>query len=212
MNHLLIEKAFPHFEPELIKAIDRTGMLRTYKKGEVLVQTGQQIKNVFVILKGCVKVFRENETGAQFLLAFIKDSGAFAVSLSDDSPANYKESKVTLCAIETSQVLLITYSDKDRLAKKYDSWYKYVLNTSVMYYGFFIALVDNIAFKKLDFRIEIILHAYQRATNKNKIKLSHQELATELHCSREAVSRLLKKMEDSGKIKLSHNQIEIINI
>ncbi len=212
MTHLLIDKAFPLFEQELKNDIEKMAVLRMYKKGEILVQTGNSIKNVFIILKGCIKVFRENETGAQFLLAFLKDAEAFGVSLSDDSPAAFKESKVTLCAIEKTPVLLMSYADKDKLAKKYDRWYKYVLNTSVVYYGSFIALVDNIAFKKLDFRIEIFLQAYRQATNNSVLQISHQGIANELHCSREAVSRLLKKIEESGKIILRHNEIEIINL
>ena len=42
------------------------------------------------------------------------------------------------------------------------------------------------------------------------LKLSHQEIAGELNTSREVISRLLKKLEQRGDLKLHRNHIELL--
>ena len=73
-------------------------------------------------------------------------------------------------------------------------------------------MIDNIAFKNLDLRIEFFLEGLSIITNSKYIDTSQKEIANSLHCSREAVSRQLKTMQESGKIVLGHNRIELINI
>ena len=51
-----------------------------------------------------------------------------------------------------------------------------------------------------------------RINNSNTLKNTHQEIAYELHSSRVVISRLLKKLENIGKIKLHRNYVEIINL
>jgi CRP/FNR family transcriptional regulator len=41
---------------------------------------------------------------------------------------------------------------------------------------------------------------------------THQDLALRLNTSREVISRLLKKLEKEGKIKLSRNFIDFTNL
>ena len=42
------------------------------------------------------------------------------------------------------------------------------------------------------------------------VKASHQELADELHSSREVISRLLKQMERDGMVRMGRQQIELV--
>ncbi|WP_220466415.1 helix-turn-helix domain-containing protein [Dyadobacter psychrotolerans] len=43
------------------------------------------------------------------------------------------------------------------------------------------------------------------------MSITHQEIANDLNTSREVVSRLLKKMEQDRKIRLSRNSVEWLN-
>ncbi len=51
-----------------------------------------------------------------------------------------------------------------------------------------------------------------KITNDNTVNNTHQDIANELHTSRVVVSRLLKKLENQGKIELQRNNIKIINL
>jgi CRP/FNR family transcriptional regulator, anaerobic regulatory protein len=212
MIDLLLENAFPQFEKDLRIELTEKGILKEFKKGEIILKMGQPFKNAYFILKGCIKVYRENAEDAEFVVAYLEEGKSFAVSASDDSTVNIKTSLVTFYALEKTYILYLSFNDKDALAKKFDSLYKYILATSVMYYGFFLDIIDYLAFKKLDIRLEFFLFSLSRITKKKKLHISHQEIAKGLSASRESVSRLLKKMEVEGKIKMKHNEIEMTSL
>jgi CRP/FNR family transcriptional regulator len=60
--------------------------------------------------------------------------------------------------------------------------------------------------------LEFYLKKHRETLNESTIEISHQQIADELNSSREVISRLLKKMEQLGKLKLHRNAIEIISL
>jgi CRP/FNR family transcriptional regulator, anaerobic regulatory protein len=212
MKKLLLNKTFPQFEDELKQELEKRGMLRLYKKGDTILRMNHRLAGSYIILQGSIKAYRENAEGAEFLVAFLKAGQSFGVSASEDSDLTIKMSLLTFEAIDETYLLTLPFDDKDALAKKYDVFYKYILATATMYYSFYLNLIDNIAFKKLDIRIEFFLENLSHITNKKILIINHQEIATSLNCSREAVSRALKLFEEAGKIRMGHNEIEIINL
>lgn len=86
MVSLLLENAFPQFERELQIELTKRVILKEFKKGEIILKMGQPFKNAYFILKGCIKVYRENAEDAEFVVAYLEQGKRFAVSASDDSP------------------------------------------------------------------------------------------------------------------------------
>lgn len=212
MKRHLLKIAFPGFEQYLYEALNEYGVLRSFQKDEMIVKMGQKLIHSYLIMQGSVKVCRESENGSEFLVAFLKTGESFAMTICEDNPPETKKSLVTLYAVKTTYVLCLPLYYKDMLAKKFDSWYNYMLSTSIMYYGFYLKVIDNIAFKNLDRRIEFFLEGLSITTNSKYIHATHKEIANSLNCSREAVSRQLKAMQESGKIVLGHNRIELVNM
>ncbi len=70
--------------------------------------------------------------------------------------------------------------------------------------GFSKELIDAIE------QLQFYLKRHLEACGCNDVKLSHQEIASELNTSREVISCLLKKMEQCGLLKLHRNQIEVL--
>jgi CRP/FNR family transcriptional regulator len=66
-----------------------------------------------------------------------------------------------------------------------------------------------VAFKNMDERLEFYLKK-QVAKFGPILKLTHQEIASDLNSSREVISRLMKKMEKNGWIVLHRNSLEWI--
>lgn len=67
-------------------------------------------------------------------------------------------------------------------------------------------LVEEVAFRKLDQRLAGLLLGKGRV-----IRATHQQLADELASVREMVSRLLKGFAEQGLVRLSREQIEILD-
>jgi CRP/FNR family transcriptional regulator len=111
---------------------------------------------------------------------------------------------------EDAQLLMIPLELMDKWMLQHRSWYEFVVGTYRDRFDDILEVVDNIAFRAMDERLDFHLKRNADANKSKIIKLSHQEIATELNTSREVISRLLKKMEQLGKVKLTRNQIEYL--
>jgi CRP/FNR family transcriptional regulator len=67
-------------------------------------------------------------------------------------------------------------------------------------------LIEEVAFRKLDQRLAALLLGKGRM-----LHVTHQQLADELGSVREIVSRLLKNFADQGLVRLSREQVEILD-
>ena len=90
------------------------------------------------------------------------------------------------------------------------SWYEFVIFTYRTRFEEVLEVVDSIAFRAMDERLEFYLKRHAEACGCTDLKLSHQEIGTELNTSREVISRLLKKMEQRGLVRLHRNHIELL--
>ena len=75
-----------------------------------------------------------------------------------------------------------------------------------------VATIDSIAFLNMDERLLKYLKEKSRISETKTVYNTHQEIAYELHSSRVVISRLLKKLENLGKIELHRSHILLKNI
>lgn len=198
---------FPDFDPSLIELIEKESTLKTFHPGEVIMRTGQFIKSTALIVTGRVKIYREGPDGGEFLMYYLGQGQACAVSMICAIQA--RSSEITAVAEEETEILLLPIQLMDQLMKEHKSWYQFVIQTYRSRFDELLAVVDDVAFRNMDERLEFYLKRYQEKTGKQKIELSHQQIAEDLNSSREVISRLLKKMEQRGLVKLNRNLIEL---
>lgn len=202
-----LREKFPQLEPALISEIEREGMLKEFAAGEVLMRTGQYIKSTVLILEGIVKIFREDEEGAEFLMYYLQPGEACAISIICASKA--ETSQISAVAMENTIALMVPIKFMDEWMSKYKSWYYFVLETYRNRFEELLTVIDNVAFRNMDERLFFYLKRYTETNHSKTISLSHQQIADELNSSREVISRLLKKMEQRGLVMLNRNSIEL---
>jgi len=200
-------KIFPDFDTSLLALIEKEATLKKFQPGEIIMRTGQFIKSTALIVNGRVKIYREGPDGGEFLMYYIGPGQACAVSMICALQA--RSSEITAVAEEETEILLLPIQLMDQLMKEHKSWYQFVIQTYRSRFDELLAVVDDIAFRNMDERLEFYLKRYQEKTGKQKIELSHQQIAEDLNSSREVISRLLKKMEQRGLVKLNRNMIEL---
>ena len=94
--------------------------------------------------------------------------------------------------------------------EKYPGWRKFLMKLYHERLTELLGIVDEVAFRNMDFRIiERLKEKLDKESN--IIEITHQKLADELGTAREVVSRLLKKLENEGKIQLLRGKIRIIS-
>jgi len=92
----------------------------------------------------------------------------------------------------------------------FKSWYEFVVNTYKNRFEEILLVLDQVAFRSMDERLEFYLKRQVEQLGQTHLNISHQEVANELNSSREVISRLLKKMEQRGMVKLHRNHIEVL--
>ncbi|NOT50697.1 MAG: Crp/Fnr family transcriptional regulator [Chitinophagaceae bacterium] len=200
------KQIFTQFEPELIDTIEKQATEKQFKAGDTIMRTGQYIKSAVLVLEGRINVYRENEEGGEFLMYYLGQGQACAISMICIMQS--KTSEVMARAEEDTTVLMIPVQLVEELMSKYKSWNQFVIQTYRNRFEEMLIVVDNIAFRSMDERLEFYLKRYADKTGKRTIELSHQQIADDLSSSREVISRLLKKMEQRNLVKLNRNMIE----
>lgn len=201
------KEKFPQFEPQLIELIEKEAVQRTFYAGDIIMRTGQYIKSTVLILEGRIKIYRENQEGGEFLIYYLEPGQACAVSMI--CAIQSQTSELMAVAEEDTEVLMIPVHLMDDMMNQYRTWYQFVIQTYRARFDEILEVVDNIAFRNMDERLEFFLKRYSEKTGKKKLEISHQQIADDLNSSREVISRLLKKMEQRNLLKLHRNMIEL---
>ena len=204
-----IKRLFPDFSLALIEDLLSQGKLKTIKPGEIIMDMGSHINEVPLILEGRLKVFRPHEDGHELFLYYLVAGNACAISLACSSGLQ-RISRIRAEAVDSCLLFVFPVRFMDEWMLKHRTWYYYVLNTYRYRFEEILKSLDNVAFYKLDERVEQYLKLQMNQTNNHKLEITHHEIAMELNSSREVISRLLKKLEKKGKIKMGRNHIEIL--
>ncbi|MEY3982983.1 MAG: hypothetical protein RL160_540 [Bacteroidota bacterium] len=192
-------------ELPLLEEMAAVGNIKFVQAGDVLIQTGQYIRSTVLVISGNIKIFRESEEGGEFLVYYLRPGNACAVSMI--CAMKRDTSEVSAIAVEDSEVLLVPLERMDTWMMRYTSWNHFVLGNYRERFEELLQVVDQIAFRSLDERLEFHLQRLAKHSNSLTIQASHQDIANDLNSSREVISRLLKKMEQKGLVNLQRNQI-----
>ncbi|MGM0635926.1 MAG: Crp/Fnr family transcriptional regulator [Bacteroidota bacterium] len=206
-----LQEYFGHiFDQEILDEINQVGTFKDVEKGSYLIDFGQYIKSMPLLVEGVVKVMRQDDEGFELLLYYIERGETCSMTL--NCCLNETKSEVRAVAEKDTRVVMIPVQKMEEWMTKYRSWRNFVLTS---YHNRMIELldtIDTIAFKKMDERLLDYLRDKQKFSDSNIIKGTHNQIAIDLHSSRVVVSRLLKSLEKQGNIILHRNSIEIIHI
>ncbi len=204
----VVDKFPIFFEEELKKEISRIAKTYTIPSGEIIMDIGQSINQIPLVLKGSIKILREDDDGNEIFLYYLEPGHACATSIT--CCMSGQRSTIRAVAEDDTEFLGIPIEYSDEWMVKYKTWKNFVMNTYSERFEELLKAIDQLAFKKMDERLAKYLHDKAALHNKSEILISHQEIAYDLNTSREVISRLLKQLEKMGSIKLGRNRILIL--
>ena len=74
--HQSIKKLFSSFSSSLIDDIEKNAIIQEFKAGDVIMRTGQYIKNTVLVLSGSIKIYREDDDGGEFFMYYLQPGQA----------------------------------------------------------------------------------------------------------------------------------------
>ncbi len=192
----------------LLEEIGNIGTLNNFDKNTIVLKENSYVKAIPLLITGLIKIYKEEENGNEVLLYYIKPGETCIVSVM----AGEKDKKVRVKGVveEDCSTILIPKNKLFNLRKNYPNWNLYIYEQFNDKFDEVIEMVKVLTFSNKEKRLEDFL-IKKSALNKSKtVNKSHQEIANELGSSREVISRLLKKLEKDGKVKLSLRKIKIL--
>ena len=195
------------FETRLINEIANNGQYATFSKGDILVDIGAEMTHIPLILKGLVKILREDYHEDEILLYFLEEGDTCAISFVNC--INQSKSMFRATVEEDVECIMFPVSKIEEWITKYKTWRVFIIDS---YHNRLIEMTEaikSLAFLKLDDRLDKYLTKQVEIKKSHDLDITHQEIANDLHTSRVVVSRLLKTLEHEGKIKLGRHKIHV---
>lgn len=192
----------------LLNEIATHGILRHFNKNEIIIDIYQDITYIPILLKGNIKVTREDDKGNELLLYVLESGDTCAMSLT--CCMSNKRSKIRATADKDSDVVLIPIKKMQEWLV-YENWRNFIFQSYQTRFNEMLETIDTLAFMKMDERLHKYLIDQIKLNSTKVINTTHQQIAEDLNTSRVVVSRLLKQLETKNLIKISRNKIEVID-
>lgn len=196
------------FESALLQEIEKVGEIMHFKEGDLVMDYGQYIHMMPIVLSGTIKVLRKDDDGNELLLYYLSNNESCSMAYSCCVEA--KKSEVKAIAEDVVTLLAIPHTKLDEWLCKYPTWKNYIMRSFNERFLELLKSIESIAFHKLDDRLITYLKEKHRITGSSVIKASHHQIAEELATSRVVISRLLKQLENAQQVILYRNEIKLM--
>jgi CRP/FNR family transcriptional regulator len=208
MKDILTQSYGYIFEEALIDEIVKVATFKEFKADDYLIEIGDYIKTMPLLVNGAIKILREDENGDELLLYFLERGDTCAMTLT--CCMGQAKSRIRAIAETDGSLLMIPVEKMEDWLTKYKTWRNFVFDSYNVRLMEMLEAIDTLAFMNLDERLYKYLTDKAKVIGNTEIQNTHQEIAYEMHTSRVVISRLLKALEIEGKIKLHRNKIEIL--
>jgi CRP/FNR family transcriptional regulator len=192
---------------EFIDQLEKFGIIKDFSAQTEILREGQYVKYVPLVLEGAVKVFTRHED--KELLLYYIESGESCI-MSFNAGLKSTASKVFAVADEKALLLLLPVERLNEWVRSFPSLNELFFNLYDQRYASLLDTINHLLYSRLDQRLYNYLLETARQKNSKIINVRHRQMAAELGTAREVISRVMKKLEQEGKVKQLQGGIEIL--
>ncbi len=197
------------FEDELIRDIGNTGQLYKIPEGETIIEYGQNLRRIPLILNGAIKILRLDAMGDELLIYYLEKGETCTMTMT--CCIGQKKSEIKAIAETEVEFISVPVEKMKDWTAKYESWMAFVFDSYNNRFDEMMQSIDSLAFGNMHDRLVKYLKDQVMIRKTTTLDHSHQDIAYDLHTSRVVISRLLKSLEREGIIKLGRNKISVLN-
>lgn len=194
-------------EPEFVREFQQKSFFARIPAGHDVFLEGDRVEAIALLISGVVRVYKIGETGREITLYRFGNGSSCILT------ANAILSQKTFPAIATveqdAEAVMIPAESFRDWVRRSDLWREFVFELLSQRLSTVMAIVDEVAFQRMDKRVASLL--LKRAKAQNPLRITHQEIAAELGSSREVISRLLEDFVSDGSIRSGRGAIEVLD-
>jgi len=201
---------FPYFRnasSPVVRMILSKGQYKTVPSKLILQMEGLPCNHIGFVLSGKKRVFKTSETGKEITIGGI-EPGEFCIINAACIIADtvYPANIVTLNSVE---MMILSAQDFRNMIANYDEMRRFTFWLISQSFSDVMELIEEIVFKRMDERL--FEYLIEKSEN-DKLKTTHQRIASDLGTAREVITRILGDFEKKGLVHLSKNLIQLTNL
>lgn len=202
-----IKKYITGFGPQLAHEISESGIIKDIPAETEILHEGQYVKMIPIVLEGLVKVFTRTED-RELLLYYIEPKQSCIMSFS--AILGNTPSRIYAVTEEPSKLLLLPAGKLNSWVKQFPALNELFYQQYNLRYTEMLDTINALLFARLDQRLYNYLTDKSKLKNSKVLSVRHKQIAAELGTAREVVTRVLKRLEQEGKIRQLKEGIEIL--
>jgi CRP/FNR family transcriptional regulator, anaerobic regulatory protein len=205
-----IRRAMPllrRADPRLAEEFRQAASFARIPAGRDVLVEGDRADAIALLLSGVVRVYTVGETGREITL-YRFGSGESCILTANAILS--RQSFPAIATVEQDAEAVMIPADTFRdWVRRHDLWRDFLFNLLSQRLTSLMAIVDEVAFRRMDARVAALLRT--RAQAEQPIRITHQQIAAELGSSREVISRILEGFAAEGLIRVTRGQIDILD-
>ena len=195
-------------DPGFAAEIGRHGRPAELPKGQHICLEGSACEHLAFVMTGTARIYKVGETGREITL-YRLDAGECCI-LTLACILSRKRFPAFAVSETQMQAIIVPAPIIRRWTEELPVWRQYAWNLVASRLGDIISLVEEITFRRMDERLNYHLARSELFPPGTRVRVTHQQIATELGTSREVVSRLLKDLEQRELVELGRGWIRVL--
>lgn len=183
------------------------GTLKGLEPKQILAREGALCVYLPLVFEGGLRVYKSSEAGREITLYRIAPGESCVLTAT--CIMNGSGFPALAEAEEATELLLVPARLFIRLVDEDARWRRFVFGLYARRLDSVLALVEEVAFRRVDERLASYLLA-RSVDAGGRVQKTHAQIAAELGTSREVVTRILKDFELRGLIATRRGRIEIL--
>ena len=194
-------------KPELVDKIMDQSSLKKIPKGTEILREAQYVKVLPIVISGLVKVYSRFDD-KELLIYYIEPAQSCVMTFY--AALKNTPSKVFAPTEQDSEILLIPVQLLAGWLKDYPDFNELFYNQFNLRYSELLDTIGHLLLNRMDTRLLDHLRRKSELMESRSIRMSHSQIANELGTAREVITRVLKKLENEGKVIQKSGEIQLI--
>lgn len=195
-------------QPDTLRAIAATGVVRTFPKSTVLINEGDVGDALYVILSGRVKVFASNEAGREFVIDFHGPGEYVGEMTLDGAPRS-----ASVITVEPTTCAVVNRAHFRDFILAHPDFALHLIERLIHRVRVTTGNLKSLALSDVYGRMARLLNTLARPVEGGLVvpeKLTQQDIADRVGASRDMIGKLMKDLTGGGYLHVEDRTITIL--